>query len=172
MRCIAGNRHITQAIKPIKNDTELFLEKSFVVLLKLMLRRREVRADRIISQIQYQSALRLPVAQLVEDLQRLNAQFKRTLSPLSINVLLRVARQGTNQFYSMAPKKSRQIILPRLKNYRQIATIHDMTPKTNRRLYQIVKARIELRCAAGNIHCRDVRTLKKTQHRIDGFPTH
>src|SRR5262245_51925206 len=131
-----------------------------------------MRVNRIINQIQYQAAFRMPVAQFVENLERPNARFKRPLSPLTVNVLLRVARQGTNQLYSMALKKFRQIILTRFKNYRQIATIHDMTPKTNRRLYQIVKARIELRCAAGNIHCRDVRTLKKTQHRIDGFPTH
>src|SRR4029453_5603506 len=103
---------------------------------------------------------------------RSNAQFKRPLSPLSINILLRVAWQGTNQLYSMALKKFRQIVLTRLKDHRQIATIHDVTPKANRRLYKIVKGRIELWRPAGNIHRWDIRTAKKTQHCIDGFPAH
>src|SRR5215510_5025741 len=113
MRRIAGNRHITQAMKPVKNDAEVFLEYSFVVLLELVLRRGKVRVNRIINQIQYQAAFRMPVAQFVENLERPNARFKRPLSPLTVNVLLRVARQGTNQLYSMALKIFRQIILTR-----------------------------------------------------------
>src|SRR5215475_14279117 len=109
----------------------------------------------------------MPVSQFVENLERPNAQFKRSLSPLAINVLLRVARQGTDQLYSMALKKFWQIVFAQLKNYRQIATIHDVAPETSRRLHKIVKDWIELRCPACDIHRWDVRSLKKMQHRID-----
>ena len=46
----------------IEQDTELLVENSFVVLLQLFLRRRQVRAHGIIDEVQNEIAARLPIA--------------------------------------------------------------------------------------------------------------
>ena len=63
----------------IEVDAELLEENSLVILLELFLRRRQVRADRIVDQIEHQAAVRLAVANFVE---LCNARMLRSKVPL------------------------------------------------------------------------------------------
>ena len=76
---------------------KLFSENSLVVLLEFLLRRRQVRADRIVDEIQDQVAVRLAIADLVETLQRANAGIEGSFAALLIDIFLGVAGQRTNQ---------------------------------------------------------------------------
>ena len=57
----------------IELDAVFLPQFPFVVLFEFLLRRRQMRFDRIINQVQRQVTLRLAVAQLVENLQRADA---------------------------------------------------------------------------------------------------
>jgi hypothetical protein len=72
----------------------------------------------------------------------------------------------------MAFEKLRQVLLARLRNHRQVATIHHTAFERNRGFDQILKMIIQLGSAAGYIQRRDVRDLEKAQYRIDRFPAH
>ena len=96
MSRIAGDRHIGQAVKVIEDNAEIFSKNSFVVLLELLLRRRQVRADRIVDEIQDQIAVRLAIADLIETLQRANARIEGAFAALLVDIFLGIAGQRTN----------------------------------------------------------------------------
>ena len=52
MRRVARDRHVAQTEKLIENDPKLLVKNLFIILFQLFLRRRQVRAHRIVDQIQ------------------------------------------------------------------------------------------------------------------------
>src|SRR5690625_177005 len=68
----ALNGHIGDGEQLIKSNAKVSLQLSLVIRLKLFLAGRQARAERVVHQVQNQSATGLTVAQGIEPLQRLN----------------------------------------------------------------------------------------------------
>src|SRR5262245_30912569 len=91
VRGVAGDRHVSQAKKPVEHDAELFAEYLSIVLFEFVLRRRQVRSNGIVDQIQNQIAGWLAIADVIELLQSAYARLESALAPLPVDIFLGVA---------------------------------------------------------------------------------
>src|SRR5215207_11581403 len=112
---IAGDWHVGQTEQSVKDNAELILKNSLVILLEFFLPRRQVRRHRIIDKIKHQAAVGLTVTNFIENLQRADAAIERAFAALLVDIVAGIARQRTNEFDLLLAKKLRQGILSRLK---------------------------------------------------------
>lgn len=87
---IARNRHIRETEEVIENDAELRAQFLFVLLLELLLRRRQVWTYRIVNEIQQKIATGLTIAEFVQTLQSADTQLEGAFAALPVDVFFGV----------------------------------------------------------------------------------
>ena len=152
-----ADRHVGNCVEPVEFDavprTKFVLELRFDGLLL----GRQERADRIVDQVQDETAPILSIPQMVQDADGLDRFVEDAVSSLSVGLRGAIIRQGSDDFDLMGRKKFRKILLRGQQQHRQVAPIHDMPVESTGLFDQPAEIRIQLRRAPRDIHGRNVR---------------
>ena len=125
----APNRQVCKGVKLREGHPKSVHQLALVVGLKCILRRGQGGALRVVHEAQFTGAIVEPVTQCIQALQPTYARPKDAFSALRGDILLGIARQRRNDFHVVVGEKLGQVLLPRLLQHRQIATVHDVDAK-------------------------------------------
>src|ERR1700730_8362202 len=126
---------------------------TFVVSLELALIRREEGAIGIVNEVEGKVVL-ATVAELIEELERLDTGTENTLAPLSVDVFGFIAGHGGDDFHAMGGEKASQPLVAAFKQNGEIAAIDNGFDMGHfaKPLDQITEVWNHLRRAAGAVH--------------------
>jgi hypothetical protein len=164
--------HVGKAKEMVKDDTKLLLEDFPIVSLQTILGWWEMGPHWVIDQLELQPRIRRPIAQVVKELQCTNTLMEGPFTPLLVYIYFRVAGEGADQLDLISLEETRQIVLPRLKDDREIASIHDMAAKLDTALHEIIEMRVELGRSPRDIHRGNIGPFQETQYRIHRLQGH
>src|SRR3954470_10241640 len=113
----AVDRHVGEGVEPVERKAEFRLQLSLVVGFERRLRRRQVRSDRVVDQIEREPAPVGAVADRIQTPHRLDALAEYPGAPLRVGKVLLVIGQRGDHLDAMAREERGQVLLalPRLR---------------------------------------------------------
>jgi len=145
----------------VEIDIKMAFQFTFVVGLELGLIRREEGAIGIVNEVEGKVVL-ATVAELIEELERLDTGTENTVAPLSVDVFGFIAGHGGDDFHAMGGEKASQPLVAAFKQNGEIAAIDNGFDMGHfaKPLDQIPEVWNHLRRAAGEVHRVDVRACQ------------
>ena len=149
--------HVGDRVEAVKIDIEMAFQFPFVVGLELGLIRREKGTIGIVNEVKGEVVL-ATVAELIEQLERLDTGTEDAVAPLSVHVFAFIAGHGGDDFHAMGGEKAGQPLVAAFKENGKIAAIDDGFDLGHfaKALDQIPEVWNHLRRAAGEVHRVDV----------------
>ena len=159
--CKPADGHIGDRAKAVEINIKMAFQFPFVVGLELGLIRREEGTVGIVNEVEGKVVV-ATVAELIEELERLDTGTENAVAPLSVDVFGFIAGHGGHDFHPMGGEKTGQPLVAAFEQNGEIAAIdngfdlgHFAKP-----LDQIAEVWNHLRRAAGEVHGVDVRACQ------------
>ena len=160
-----ADRHVGNRVEPVEFDSvpgpQFFLELRFDGLLLW----RQERADGIIDQVQCEPAIQSAIAESVQETERFHRFLKNSIASLRIGLAGTVRRKRGDDLDLVVSQKFHEIRLGREQQYGQITAIHHMSAKPAGLFDKPAEVGVQLRCAACDIDCGNVR-LGQSLHTV------
>ena len=164
-----ADRHVRDRIQPVKLDAVAGVQLLPKLGFDGFLFGRQERANRIVDQVQGEPAVRPAIAESVQQTECHHRFLKNAVASLCIGLAGTVRRKGGDNFDLVVSQEFREIRLGRKQQHGQITAIHHMSAKPAGLFDEPAKMRIELRRAACDINCGNVRLGQRLDALLGGF---
>ncbi len=148
------------------------VQHAAVFRLKGALRPRQVRAHRIVHQVEVQSAVRHTERFLVQRPDRLNHRCESTVTSLAVGPFCVVIGQRTDEFDPVGGKDIHEMPVRRFKQHHQVAADDQPLFQRGKFADQPLQVRMHFRGASGDVDRRDLFSAGRLDAVHHRFPAH
>ena len=143
-----------------------------VIALESILRGRQDRPLRVVDEVQSKRAGGHAVTERVQPLERPDTRFENAFATLPVDVVFQVTRQRRHDLDTLLGEEVGEILLPRLLEDRQVATVHHVHAQSAGPRHEHPEMRVQFGCAARDVESRHARSLQECENLVDRLPGH